>query len=744
MQETDELTASNQQSISGYVPEVGTLETPATIQSTVIADDQTLSNNDDTLVSCVLDIENQSNNFCQNAEGLRLDHTQLLPEIEYIEATEQNDNVEIHANVHTVEKSSFDIPLGDNTEFDFITSECMPKNQHSEIYETLCLDEIDGKVFENAHDKKKKTFLIGLSVLFFLLAVAVVSVMVYVYIVITPYASYDKIFPNVYCAGINLGGMTVQEAESAIKEALASPSYSVKVVLPDSEYIFEPAQEGITLNAESVALSAYSYGRSDTSAYGMYRSYLQASETECHLTAETILSYSTEDIQEIALFIYHETAIAATDSTIEFDESTHTVTVTLGNTGRRIDPQDICDAVNEAFETMNFTDIVMEYDLVELDYAALKELCDSAAEEYYVEAVDAVVYADTEKNTIEITTGTQGWILDADELYQLVQAAIDTGAYGSISLEMGVIEPSQADISEAVELLSCDAVEPYYSGGVICGGTNGYTLDIDEALLEINSAGYGAQLSIAMTVVEPNISREEMESVLFRDQLSSYSTAHTTNSNRTTNLTLACKAIDGTVINPGETFSFNGVVGERTAEKGYKSATVYVGTESAEEIGGGICQVASTIYDAALYAEMEITSRTAHTFFVTYVPGGLDATVYWGSLDFCFKNNTDYPIKVNASVSGGYVHISIDGTKTNDHVVKLSSTQLSSTPYSTEYVYSSDLKTGKQEETTSPYTGYVYEAYQYIYDGDGNLLETNYLGKSTYKKRDRVITIGTG
>lgn len=187
------------------------------------------------------------------------------------------------------------------------------------------------------------------------------------------------------------------------------------------------------------------------------------------------------------------------------------------------------------------------------------------------------------------------------------------------------------------------------------------------------------------------------------------------------------------MINAGEVFSFNDVVGERTAAKGYRTATVYVGTESKEETGGGICQVASTIYDAALYAEMEITSRSEHTFFVTYVPGGLDATVYWGSLDFCFRNSTEYPIRINASVSGGYVHISIDGTKTNDHVVKLSSTQLSSTPYGTVYEYSSSLPSGSQRETVSPYTGYSYEAYQYIYDGSGNLLDTVYLGKSSYK-----------
>jgi vancomycin resistance protein YoaR len=340
--------------------------------------------------------------------------------------------------------------------------------------------------------------------------------------------------------------------------------------------------------------------------------------------------------------------------------------------------------------------------------------------------------------------GILGWKLNGNALYELLQASVEQEDYTTVTLDLDPVEPAEIDITEAYRELACDPTEPYYASGSIVEGTYGYTLDWEAAINQILEADYGDTLSIPMTPVAPKHTAEEFRAVLFRDRLSSYSSPHTANANRTNNLTLACNAINGTVINPGETFSFNGVVGERTAAKGYREATVYVGTESKDELGGGICQVASTVYDAALYAEMTITSRACHTFFVTYVPGGLDATVYWGSLDFAFRNDTEYPIRVNASVSGGYVNISIDGTKTNDHVVKLSSTKLSTTPYETVYEEDSSKPSSYREETTYPYTGYTYEAYQYIYDGNGNLLETNYLGKSTYQKRDQVITIGTG
>lgn len=576
------------------------------------------------------------------------------------------------------------------------------------------------------------------------LALIFVGGISYVYLVIHPYETYDKILPNVYCAGVNLGGMTQDEAQAAIEEALRNPSYSLKLKLPDCEYTFEPEQEGVTLNGAQVAKLAFDHGREDPSAYGVYQAYHSAKRSTYRLNAKTDLIYSMEDIEALAEHIAEETYIAPTECTATYDEKAHVATLTLGTPGRRIQAETIVEAVDRAFDDMVFDDISLEYEKVEIDMIALRKLTGQCREEYSSAAVDPVITANEEAHTIDLVMGTQGWKLNGNALYALAEEAVEQETYGDVTLELEPIQPTDVDITDAYRELAGDPVEPYYYGGQVLEGANGYTLDWEQAISDILASDYGTELSIPMTAIPPKHTAQEVQSVLFRDQLSKYSSPHVANSNRTYNLSLACQAINGTVINAGETFSFNKVVGERTSAKGYRAATVYVGTESKEETGGGICQVASTIYDAALYAEMEITSREEHTFFVTYVPGGLDATVYWGSLDFSFRNNTEYPIRINASVSGGYVNISIDGTKTNDHVVKLSSTQLSSTPYSTVYKNDSSKPTGYQQETVSPYTGYTYEAYQYIYDGNGNLLDTVYLGKSTYQKRDRVITVGTG
>jgi hypothetical protein len=276
----------------------------------------------------------------------------------------------------------------------------------------------------------------------------------------------------------------------------------------------------------------------------------------------------------------------------------------------------------------------------------------------------------------------------------------------------------------------------------------GYTpsVDLDKANEQLAMAAAGETLVFTFDETQANITKEELEPMLFRDKLYSYGSVYdSSNSGRTTNLRLACEAIDGTVLQPGEIFSFNDVVGERTAEKGYKEATVYVSGDSVPALGGGICQVASTIYYCCMYADLDIVEREEHMFFVTYVPGGLDATVYWGSQDFQFKNSTDYPLRVDAYLSNGRVQIELWGTDVNDYTVEIDSNKISTTNFE------SIVKEGTGTDQ-SGYTGYVYEIVRRVYDANGNLIRTDTtadldnmggLGTSTYNKRDKVTYTGS-
>ena len=181
----------------------------------------------------------------------------------------------------------------------------------------------------------------------------------------------------------------------------------------------------------------------------------------------------------------------------------------------------------------------------------------------------------------------------------------------------------------------------------------------------------------------------------FPDLLSEFSTKYAaSNRNRTTNLILAANKINGTVLMPGETFSYNKVVGERTIEAGYKEAPIYVSGRVEDGLGGGICQITTTLYNAVLFANLEIVERSNHQFVPSYANASRDATVVYGAIDFKFKNNREYPIKLTCSVSNGIANFKVWGLKSeNDYEVELSSRVTRTTSTS---IYSEAYKTLKK------------------------------------------------
>ena len=198
----------------------------------------------------------------------------------------------------------------------------------------------------------------------------------------------------------------------------------------------------------------------------------------------------------------------------------------------------------------------------------------------------------------------------------------------------------------------------------------------------------------------------------FPDQLSSFSTKYSTrDTDRTTNLRLAANKVNGTVLMPGETFSYNKIVGARTIAAGYKEAPIYVSGKVVDGLGGGICQISSTIYNAVIYANLDIVQRSNHQFIPSYVTASRDATVVYGSIDFQFKNNRNYPIKIICSVSGGIASCQIFGLKQDDdYEVQISS-----------------------YETGRTATAIYSEAYK-ILKKDGKVVNKVLLSKDTYKR----------
>ena len=186
---------------------------------------------------------------------------------------------------------------------------------------------------------------------------------------------------------------------------------------------------------------------------------------------------------------------------------------------------------------------------------------------------------------------------------------------------------------------------------------------LKEAEKQLKQADEGADVRISFAITEPELSTEQLTSMLYRDVLGSYTTYGGGSSGRIANIQLACGSCNDVILNPGDIFSYNDTVGERTIERGFQSAPVIANGQLVPGIGGGICQVSSTLYAACLNAGLEIVERYPHSKPVAYIPSGMDATVSWGILDYKFKNNTEYPVKIQDSYANGAIFVQILGTR---------------------------------------------------------------------------------
>ena len=311
---------------------------------------------------------------------------------------------------------------------------------------------------------------------------------------------------------------------------------------------------------------------------------------------------------------------------------------------------------------------------------------------------------------------TSGNVVDVNATISAIKNSISD--FSCIDKPVEIIvkeeEPKAIDIEKIHEEIYKEPVDAYYTQEpfTVYPSENGvdFKISIEEAKSIIN-AEHAEEYTIPLNITAPNVTTNMIGTEAFPDQLANYSTRYTANANRTTNLILAANKINGTVLMPGETFSYNKVVGARTIAAGYRDAPIYVSGQVVDGVGGGICQIATTLYNAAVYANLEIVQRSNHQFVPSYAPASRDATVVYGAIDFQFKNNREYPIKIVSSVAGGIANFQIFGLKQeNDCEVEISAYQ-----------------TGRT--ATAIYS----EAYK-ILKKDGNVVGKELLSKDTYKR----------
>ncbi len=346
-----------------------------------------------------------------------------------------------------------------------------------------------------------------------------------------------------------------------------------------------------------------------------------------------------------------------------------------------------------------------------------------------------------------ITPGTTGQSPDVSSARSTVINALSEGIT-EIKVDMEKQKPQEFDAESLIQAVHRDAENAQYAlengAAVVKPHVVGVDADAEQAKAAAQKVNKGEKAEISIKRSMPEITSDMLKSKLYTGTLASYSTKYNKSKvNRSQNVELATRRINGTVLLPGDVFSYNGVVGARTLENGFKNAPVYENGKSVDGIGGGVCQVSTTLYSAVLYADLEVVKRQNHSLTVSYVPLGQDATVVDGAIDFQFKNNMDTPVRIDASASNGTISISLVGTPVAGKSVKITHETISTKEPTEKVTNDPNLPNGARQITSNGKKGYTVRSTKIVYQ-DGKEVSRKSLGNSTYKMVPTEVSVGTG
>ena len=353
-----------------------------------------------------------------------------------------------------------------------------------------------------------------------------------------------------------------------------------------------------------------------------------------------------------------------------------------------------------------------------------------------------------------LTVGTDERYIDPLDISQAMLEKFQNNTSGDIILTTGSGGRDSIDLEALKEEIDREPVDAFLDeetdpdNPVVVPEENGLILDLAVAESILSSEGTGPNSNvyrIPLTVVEPEVKRDDIVFYTYDDLISTAKTTlNPNNVNRTSNVKLACEKINGTILYPGDEFSFNDIVGERTYAAGFKDAAIYLSGEIVDGVGGGICQVSSTLYMAAVGADLEISERRNHRYTVTYTELGEDATVaYDSNIDFKFINNTDHAIMIQIVQESNYVLCEFYGTltdETRNKTVTMEHTVTSYSEYGTKYEVSEDVPVGETSVKNGGYSGYSVTVYRVVKE-NGVEVSRTLENTSTYTKLDKVILI---
>ena len=348
---------------------------------------------------------------------------------------------------------------------------------------------------------------------------------------------------------------------------------------------------------------------------------------------------------------------------------------------------------------------------------------------------------------VKVKKGSSGQSKDVKDLEDAFFDAVRRGE-SEILLTLEMKNPPEPDVKSLYDEIY---IEPKDAAYEIANGKMtvtpevfGREIDKNEAAEHIDEIKNGGEAVLKLITLEPKVTEASINAELFGTVLGKFSTSYATSSkNRSDNVELAASRIDGIILMPNEEFSYNNIVGKRTAQNGFKEAPVFENGETVQGMGGGVCQVSSTLYSAVLYANLPVLERQSHSLTVSYVPKGQDATVAYGSIDFRFKNDTKGPIKISAKTGGKVVEMSIWGAKPEkERKVEIINSVVETKSPSVEEIPEPSMKLGQRKVISNGKTGYTVATIRKVFE-NGKEVKSEKMPTSKYKMVPTKVAVGS-
>ncbi len=549
--------------------------------------------------------------------------------------------------------------------------------------------------------------------------------------------SAGRIHPGVTVAGVAVGGMTQTEAISAIGSGIAPLlAEPVTVTAVDQTWELSAAQVAASVDATALASQAYSVGRE-----GDFLNLLGA-RAGAWFGRESVGLAVSVDEELMSTFLLGATEAVGTppvDASVEVSGTD--VTLVPPKTGTGIDTGAARASILRAFASDERT---VALKLMTLDAAISEDGARAAYEDARV-MVSGPLKLTYDKKKWDVSAATiGGWI-----------AFRSTGATSSVSassttlecyLDSAEVSATVVPLVKEVGKLAKDASFKVSSGKVsIVPSQDGLGVDAEDLSTSLVDAltGSGERVvTLPMKRVSPELTTEKAKTLGISERLATYTTTYSSgNKPRVNNIHLLADGLDGTLVAPGEVFSFNETIGQRTAEKGYQEANAIVNGKLVPQLGGGICQIGTTIFNAVFFSGLPVVERHNHSMYISHYPKGRDATVSWGGPDFKFRNDTDDWVLVATAYTNSSVTVSLYGTDPGYKVTYETGAFTNVKAYPVREIKDPTLPKGTKIVDEKGASGRTIVVTRVV-KKNGTVIRTDTF-KSVYKAVEEVVRVGT-